>query len=72
MSLKVYLAFTLESTLGIFTFYYSEVMDRFNVLFKLNGLIRTIVTFDAFEISNRSMFVISHSGFVSPGNPTNG
>ena len=72
MSLKVDLAFTLESTLGIFTFYYSEVMDRFNVLFKLNGLIRTIVTFVAFEIASRSMYVISHIGFVSPGNPSNG
>ena len=72
MSLKVDLAFTLESTLGIFTFYYSEVVDLLNVLFKIYGLIRTIVTFVAFEIAGRSMYIISHSGFVSPGNPTNG
>ena len=72
MSLKVDLAFTLKSTLRIFTFYYSEVMDLFNVLFKIYGLIRTVVTFVAFEIAGRSMCVISHSGFVSPGNPTNG
>ena len=72
MSLKVDLAFTLESTLGIFTFYYSEIMDRFNVLFKMSGLIRTIVTFVAFEIASRSIYVISHNGFVSPGNPANG